>query len=271
MRSERPGLVLEQSLHSPTFLTIATFRARDCAGARGREFSFRSKKARGMSVVASALSQLMYKVDALQAKVNKLSSENEYATTNAGQEREPSAEWAQKSDLEDAVTELKGMIEEAKGQSTGGLRKERGVIEAVLTQKMDKSVTEKVQAALDDRDKSASATVTPEVRKSDLDRLSDRLNKVSTEVDRQAKFLASLDDRIQESIRKLMPADAKQERAAAGGASETELEDAPALDLDRGEGEREEADGADGDEIDLTQTSDDTKTKKGKGATRKRK
>ena len=244
-----------------------------------------------MSVVASVISQLSYRVDALHVKVAQLDSSAHDATNSAAVSQEQSAkpdsrdmsvDYAAKDDLESAVAELRGLIDEVKGQQATSLRKERGVIEAVLTQKLDKRVADKVHDAV-----AESKPTNPVPSKADVDTLVDRLSRVSAEVDRQARFLGTLDAKVREIVASAVREALKDQpsvSAVPADPADIELEDAPSLDTPRldtttSEDATEKIDGEptnnDSDEIDMVKAGDDEsnsgKAKKGRAPPRKKK
>lgn len=230
-----------------------------------------------MSVVASVISQLSYKVDALHVKVAKLQSAAQ-ASSDAGPSdgsigndtklrdigslnttSDPVTEWAAKQELDDAVSDLRGLIDDVKNQHTTGLRKERGVIEAVLTQKLDKRVADKVHGVVAEKVAEKVAESMAESKQAgedagksethatqaDLEKVVGRLTRVSAEVDRQARFLSSLDGKIRETVERAVRESSKvsansvmsptdpADPADPTDPSNVTLEDAPSLDSPR--------------------------------------
>jgi hypothetical protein len=217
------------------------------------------------------------------------------------------AHWVPRTELDDAVAELKCAIEEAKTHQSTGLRKERGVLEAVLTQKLDKRVADKVHDAVQN---SVSENIDrePKIAKADFDKVVDRMTRVTAEVDRQARFLGTLDAKVRDMIaRAVREAIEPNDDATSSTASppsampidpaDIKLEDAPSLDTPRSVSPNpqdtsadkplaatESMDGADetaavvpndNDEIDMVKAGDDEpvdgKPKRARAPPRKRK
>ena len=229
-----------------------------------------------MSVVASQISQLSYRLDALYAKVGQMATESSSgpnASGDAGESHDETPDWAPRQHVDDAVSELRSLIDDVKGAQANGLRKERGVLEAVITQKMDKRLGEKVQEAVADK-----APKEPALTKPDLDKVLDRVNKIAAEVDRQAKFLVSIDTRIRDAVDRAIKQERQERQDKTTGAapeqsgasgSTTQLEDAPALDAEMPALQQTNA-SDDADEIDMVK-SDDKDKKKPTPAARKKK
>lgn len=260
-----------------------------------------------MSVAASAISQLAYRVDALYAQVSRMSADAETERSQRADEGLASNEQTAravdpdtlvaKTDLADTVADLKASIEDAKGQNAAGLRKERGIIEAVLTQKLEKRISDRVDD-LSERAKAANPGHGggSEVSQEDVDALSNRIARVSTEVDRQTRYLSALDGKlrgmIERSVREILAEETSRASAPAASVpsdpADSALEDAPSLDDPRprepeasgdiddsgkGEGDGRSSDRAD-DEIDMVkadESSDDKPAKKARAPPRKRK
>ena len=205
-----------------------------------------------MSSLASHLERMSRRVDKLQLQVNAM---RDNAEANEGRQHADTATSQQTSDIK-ALREDLNALRDAQPASA---KKERSVIEAVLTQKLERT--------LGDKAASAAQTATQEIMQNDgvVKRLTDRVSAISTEVENQAKFLQELGGKIERLVndtvqRAVSNRDAGAQNVAQGEEQSTEkhlsgtpgceaLEDAPALDAAEQSGEADQSESKSSDTV----------------------
>ena len=228
-----------------------------------------------MSVVAGALGNLATRVDRLQHEVSRISKAQ---STETADKEEPSLQTAM-SKLES----LRADLDDLKGGQTATFKKERGITEAVLSQKLERLTSERISAATKAANDAAGSAAP----------LKDRVNAIAEAVDKQARFVDSLSSKIDRviastvdrAISAAVPTavdkaisqmsdnnTANQAGTQTAHNSQTaleELEDSPAL--DSGSSSLPGKD-TKGDEIEMISRTEDTAAanKKGRGGARKK-
>ena len=179
-----------------------------------------------MAGVATVFGVIGARVDALQAEIRKMQAGNDEKPTGVPAaikapvaQDDPRWDSAQADAIRasEERARMRKDIDELRDSQASALKTERSVLEAVLGQKLDRSVSDKVAGVSRRVDEVADA----------LQKAVDRSAAITAAVDKQAKFLVDLNARLTGSI------DAAVARAlAAQHKAHAPLEDSPALDGD---------------------------------------
>ena len=134
-------------------------------------------------------------------------------------------------------------IDDLRDSQTSSFRTERSVLEAVLTQKLDRSVSDKV----------ASVARRVDELSESLQRAVDRSSAITLAVDKQAKFLTDLNARLAETVDAAVARTLAAERSRGERSQGSDvLERSPVLD-------------GDGDTIDVVKKSAPARKSRAKG------
>lgn len=232
-----------------------------------------------MANVASILEIVGSRMDSMQKQINQMRAESTKTASQPPAPTQRSLE-CEGQDGQEKIAELttrsadiQKQLDEMKDGHAASLKKERSVTEAVLTQKLDRLVSDKVSSVT--RKAEGSAT--------DIAKQGERINAITAAVDKQAKFLTEMNSRISQLINQAVETavseamtkasrDASTESVATGAASAVQrkldslddLEDSPDLDTESASLE------SDADQIEMTPASGNAGSKS-KAASKSRK
>lgn len=210
--------------------TIATATATS-DGAHALEKIFSVKSEGGMANVASIIGILGARVDALQSELRSSRSDKVQGSDrseDSGRAIElvktvPGEIQQLRADVESAAEARRSMREEIQrieSSRDSAFKKEKSVIEAVLTQKLERRVDDKISALGKRVDEACES----------MEKLRERANAIATAVDKQARFLTDMNARIAQTIDASVKRAVQQSTAGSDAGTLDALEPSPVLD-----------------------------------------
>lgn len=174
-----------------------------------------------MAGVALAFPMISARVDELRTEVRKLREAGSQGSGADGSGTQNDSKYdAMRTDIERGVNDRAQMqkeIDELRDSQASSFKTERSVLEAVLSQKLDRSVSDRVAGVSKRVDELGEA----------LQKAVDRASAITLAVDKQAKFLTDLNARMAETVQAAVARALEAQKAA-----NEPLVSSPALDGD---------------------------------------